>query len=183
MESKKDIRKHVLEIRNLMTDTEWEEKTRSIFYKVVTHPFFLQADTIYCYADYRREVGTHQIIEYAWNLGKKVALPKVDGDEMEFHYIQSFDQLEEGFKGIREPKQTHPANAKNVLVIMPGAAFDLKCNRIGYGKGYYDKFLQIHPEYRTIAIAFELQILDNIPAYTHDICPDIIITEENTYER
>ena len=183
MESKKDIRKRVLEKRNCIPDKEWEDKSRLICEKVVTHPFFLQADAIYCYVDYRREVGTAGIIEQAWMSGKKVASPKVLGDEMEFYYIQSFEDLEEGYKGIAEPKQTNLALDENVLIIMPGAAFDATCNRIGYGKGYYDKYLQAHRDYKTIAIAFELQIVEAIPAEVYDICPDIIITEEKTYVR
>lgn len=183
MESKKDIRKRVLEKRNLITDKEWEEKSRLIYEKVVTHPFFLETDAIYCYVDYRRETGTYAIIEQAWKLGKKVAAPKVNGDEMEFYYIQSFNDLQDGFKGIPEPRQMHPANDENVLVIMPGAVFDANCNRIGYGKGYYDKYLHAHPNYKTIAIAFELQMVEAIPAEAHDICPNMIITEEKTYEQ
>lgn len=183
MDSKKDIRKHVLDKRNCITDKEWEDKSRLICEKVVTHPFFLQTDAIYCYVDYRREVGTRKIIEHAWMSGKKVAVPKVLGDEMEFYYIQSLVDLEEGYKGIPEPKQTNLAHDENMLVIMPGAAFDKTGNRIGYGKGYYDKYLQIHPNCKTIALAFELQMLEAITADTHDICPNIIITEEKTYER
>lgn len=183
MDSKKDIRRRVLEKRNCISDKEWEDKSRLICKKVVTHPFFLQADVIYCYVDYRREVGTREIIELAWMLEKKVAVPKVLGEEMEFYYIQSFEDLEEGYKGIYEPKQTDLAHDKNMLVIMPGAAFDRCCNRIGYGKGYYDKYLQIHPYHKTIALAFELQMVDVIPTEVYDVCPDIILTEEKTYER
>lgn len=183
MESKKDIRKSVLEKRNLITDKEWEEKSRHICEKVVTHPFFLEANAIYCYVDYRREVGTRAIIEQAWKSGKKIAVPKVNGDTMDFYYIESFDGLQEGFRGIPEPLPKHLACDENVLVIMPGAAFDRKCNRIGYGKGYYDKYLSTHPHYRTLAIAFELQMIDAIPADAYDICPNIIITEEKIYEQ
>ncbi len=183
MESKKDIRKRVLEKRNCIPDKEWEDKSRLICEKVVTHPFFLQADAIYCYVDYRREVGTRGLIEHAWKQGKKVAAPKVNGDKMEFYYIQSFEDMEEGYKGIAEPKQTNLAHDENVLVIMPGAAFDITCNRIGYGKGYYDKYLHAQPNHKTIAIAFELQMVEAIPTDVYDICPDIIITEEKTYER
>ncbi len=184
MESKKDIRKCVLEKRNCISKQEWEEKSRLICEKVVTHPFFLASDVIYCYVDYRNEVRTREIIETAWEQGKKVAVPKVFGDEMEFHYIQSFEDLEKGYKGIPEPwKECLADDAENVLVIMPGAAFDVTCNRIGYGKGYYDKYLHAHPNYKTLALAFELQMVKHIPAEEYDICPDIIITEENTYER
>lgn len=183
MEAKKDIRKRVLEKRNHMSDKAWEEKSHCIYEKVVTHPFFMEADAVYCYVDYRREVGTRSIIEHAWKTGKKVAVPKVDGDTMEFYYIESFEELQEGFKGIPEPESKHLASDENMLVVMPGAAFDTNCNRIGYGKGYYDKYLHAHPNHKTIAIAFELQMVDTIPADAYDVCPNIVITEENTYER
>lgn len=183
MESKKDIRKRVLAIRQNLTVKEWEEKSLLIYEKVTSHPFFLQADAIYCYIDYRREVATRKMIEHAWKLNKKVAVPKVNEDQMDFYYIHSFEDLQEGFKGILEPEERYPAKDEHVLVLMPGAAYDVMHNRVGYGKGYYDKYLHAHPDYKTIAIAFELQIVEEIPADTFDICPDIIITEEKTYER
>lgn len=183
MESKKDIRKCVLEKRNCISKQEWEEKSRLICEKVVTHPFFLASNVIYCYVDYRNEVRTREIIETAWEQGKKVAVPKVFVDDMEFHYIQSFEGLNEGYRGIPEPKQINLAHDEHALVIMPGTAFDKTCNRIGYGKGYYDKYLHVHPNYKTLALAFELQMVENIPAEDYDICLNMIITEENIYER
>ncbi len=183
MESKKDIRKRVLERRSILTDIEWKERSHKIFEKVVSHPFFLQSDAVYCYVDYQNEVETRAIMSQAWSLGKKVAVPKVIGDDMDFFYIRDFGELENGYKGISEPKGTNLATEKNVLVIMPGAVFDKNCNRIGYGKGFYDKYLSNHLQFKTIAIAFELQIVESIPANAHDIRPDIIITEENLYDR
>ena len=181
MESKKDIRSRVLEKRNCITDKEWEEKSHEIYEKVVTHPFFFEADSIYCYVDYRREVGTRAIIEKSWEMGKKVAVPKVNGTEMNFYYISQFSDLKEGYRGILEPDPQFPASDKKALVIMPGAAFDRNRNRIGYGKGYYDKFLRVHQNYSTIAICFECQLVDQIPATDLDIRPDFLITEENIY--
>jgi len=184
MESKKDIRKRVLTMRNEINKKDWEEKSHLIYEKVVTHPFFLSADSIYCYIDYRNEVGTRAIIEHAWNKQKKVAVPKVEGDEMSFYYIDSFLDLCEGFKGILEPKQNHLATPTGKeLVIMPGAAFDRKCGRIGYGKGYYDKYLSKHPHCKRIALGFDLQIVDDIPTEPYDICPECVITEEHIYEQ
>lgn len=182
MESKKDIRKRLLEKRNCITDIEWEEKSRRIYKNVVTHPFFLEADAIYCYVDYRGEVGTLAIIEKAWEMQKKVAVPKVEGNEMQFYYIQQFSDLQEGYRGILEPKSDFPADDKNVLVILPGAAFDRKRNRIGYGKGFYDRFLNTHRNYHTIAIGFEFQMVNEIPAEPQDLCPQVLITEEHIYD-
>lgn len=181
MELKRDIRKHVLIERNLITREEWTEKSCKIYEKVIAHPFFLNAEEIYCYIDFKNEVGTRNILETAWRLEKKVAVPKIVGKHMEFHYINDFQELSSGCWGILEPIIQNLADGSNVLVIMPGAVFDRAKHRIGYGKGYYDQYLTKHPDYQTMALAFELQMLENIPADTHDICPEIIVTEEHIY--
>lgn len=190
MESKKDIRKYVLEKRGQLSAKDWEEKSHSIYEKVVSHPFFLNAEIIYCYIDYQKEVGTREIIKKAWEDKKKVAVPKVEGSEMSFYFIQKFADLKEGYRGIPEPEPLFLAKVENtsdqtspVLVIVPGAAFDNNCNRIGYGKGYYDKFLSLHKHYHTMALCFACQMVDEIPAESYDIRPEIVITEENSYVR
>jgi 5-formyltetrahydrofolate cyclo-ligase len=85
-----------------MSPEDWEEKSRIITQKVVSHPFFLCADAIYCYVDYRQEVGTRSIIEHAWKAGKKVAVPKIVDDYMEFYYISDF-HLEASFRSYYTP--------------------------------------------------------------------------------
>ncbi len=181
MESKKDIRKRVLEKRNFITREEWEEKSRRIYEKVIAHPFFLSADSIYCYIDYRNEVGTKSIIKKAWELRKKVAVPFISDGQMSFCYINRFEDLKEGYCGIMEPYQMPLAKDEAPLVIMPGAAFDSDRHRIGYGKGFYDKYLGEKPSSHTLALAFEFQMTDGIPADPYDICPEQIITEEHIY--
>ncbi len=181
METKQDIRKRVLEKRNCLNKQEWEEKSDKIFEKVITHPIFLHAEEIYCYIDFRNEVATRKLIETCWNLNKAVAVPKIDGSNMEFYYISSWDDLSSGHWGILEPDQGMLAEGESVCVIMPGAVFDRKRNRIGYGKGYYDSYLRLHPDYQTIALAFELQMEESIPSEDHDILPQYIITEEQVY--
>ena len=183
METKKDIRKHVLKKRDCMSKEEWEESSRKIYEKVVSHPFFLNADTIYCYMNYRNEVDTRHIIKRAWELHKKVAIPKVDGDEMHFYYISDFTNLLEGYRGIQEPKTKYPANDENALMIMPGVAFDKNRNRIGYGKGFYDKYLDKHPKFQTIARAFSCQITEEMKPDAFDYKPKIIITEDYVYDK
>ena len=178
MASKKDIRKHVLVKRSAMSKNEWVKKSHLICEKVTNHPFFLKADEIYCYMDFRNEVATKEILEFAWSHQKKVAVPKIQGDTMNFYYINGVDELKEGYFGILEPVVEKIAEGENVLVLMPGAAYDDQRHRIGYGKGFYDRFLEKHPNYHTMALAFELQMTENIPAEKHDICPEIIITEE-----
>ena len=181
MEQKKDIRKQVLTIRKHISKKEWEEKSRVISSKVITHPFFLNADTIYCYVDYKNEVGTRAIIEEAWKLGKRVAVPKIVEDEMLFYYIESYSDLAEGYKGIPEPNTEECACTEEGLVIMPGVAFDYNRHRLGYGKGFYDRYLCTKKQLCTLAICFECQMVEDIPTDKYDIFPEVLITEERTY--
>ena len=181
MDSKKDIRKRVLNLRNSMKETEWEANSNRIYEKVVTHSFFLEEDHIYCFVNYQKEVNTKRIIEKAWSLNKTVLVPKIYGDEMKFHKIESFNELQEGYKGILEPSNDNIFDSAQGLVIMPGVAFDKKRNRVGYGKGFYDRFLEKHPNLKTMGIAFQLQVLENVPFDSQDIKPEILITEEEIY--
>ncbi len=182
METKKDIRKRVLEIRNGLRIDELKNKSHIICKKLMSHPFFLEADVVGCYLDYRNEVQTREIIEQAWRMQKKVAVPRVEDDEMSFYYLSSFSDLREGYRGIMEPNEHTIADMHNALVIMPGVAFDKRRNRIGYGKGFYDKFMSRHSGAKSIAIAFECQIVDEIERGLFDYCPDILMTEENIYD-
>ena len=181
MDLKKDIRKRVLDRRENMSKEEWAENSRNIYEKVVTHSFFLDTDILYCYMDYKNEVSTRMIIQKAWELNKTVYVPKVNGEEMTFHPIRSFLELEECYRGIPEPT-SNPVNIINPgLVIIPGVAFDRNLNRVGYGKGYYDRFLSHNDNLRTLAICFELQLEEKIPSDSFDIRPEVLITERHVY--
>lgn len=181
METKQDIRKRILAKRSGMSEKEWFEKSRIICEKIISHPLFRQAEDVYCYVDYNHEADTHQILKKAWAAGKKIAVPRVEGNDMEFYYLRSFDELSPGYFGIPEPVTDYPACGKEALVIMPGVVFDRNRHRIGYGKGFYDRYLKSHSEYRTIAVAFDFQVEKTIPSEAHDICPEVLITEENLY--
>ncbi len=181
METKKEIRNRIRQKRNLIAPKELEEKSHTICQNVISHPFFLNAEEIYCYVDFRSEVKTNEILEAAWKCGKKVAVPKTEDGDMKFYYIHSKRDLSLGNLGIEEPQTEEFAHGDNVLVIMPGVAFDAHRHRIGYGGGYYDKYLMQHADCHTIALAFELQIISDIPAKSYDICPEVIITEEHIY--
>ena len=129
----------------------------------------------------KETVETKSIIRKAWELGKRVAVPKIEGEDMKFYYISDFSDLKEGYRGILEPENNFYAKDTHALVIMPGVAFDRNRNRIGYGKGFYDKFMDKHPAYHTIALAFECQMLDAIDAEKLDYRPEVLITEEKLY--
>lgn len=182
MVKKKDIRKNVLYKRDQIGDKEWEANSNIIFNKVVSHSFFLEEEHILCFLNYQSEVDTRQIIKCAWAAGKTVYAPRIDGDIMNFYRISSLDDLREGYKSIPEPIGNERFDGNSGLVIMPGVVFDKSRNRIGYGKGYYDRYLSEHPKLKTLAIAFSLQVLDQIPVEQFDIKPEVLMTEENTYD-
>lgn len=187
METKKVIRNRVLKERKALSKEERYEMSQRIAEKVTTHPFFAEADVIFLYADYNGEVETEGIAKKARKAGKQVAVPRVAGDVMEFYGVVSAENLEPGCMGILEPKNNCPSMEHlspevKVLVIMPGAVFDKYRHRIGYGGGYYDKYLSNHPKYDTMAIAYDFQVLDEIPSESFDVKPDVILTESCTYE-
>ena len=161
-----------------MSEKEWQEKNAAIVRRVSTHGWLLQAEGSYCYVEYQREVCTKEIIEQAWISKKRVGVPRIDDCRMEFYYLTEFSQLEKGFCGILEPKNCEMANGRHPLVIMPGAVFDVQRHRIGYGGGFYDKYLETHTDCKTMALAFSFQVEKAIPFEMHDICPHMIITEE-----
>jgi 5-formyltetrahydrofolate cyclo-ligase len=100
---------------------------------------------------------------------------------MEFHYMQSFDDVEAGYKGIQEPKKADLACGEQALIIMPAVVVDYACNRIGYGGGYYDKYVATNPEYQSLLLAFDLQVVDFLPREPFDQPANMLVTETRIY--
>lgn len=142
-------------------------------------PAYKEAALLLAYVDAKREVETRLLMQQAWKDGKKVAAPRVDGDGiMHYYYVESLEDLEPGSFGIMEPKKDCPlCETEEGLLLMPGVAFDEKCHRVGYGGGYYDRYLEKHPGLVHIALAFEFQIFDAVPFEEHDILPEMIVTD------
>lgn len=180
---KQEIRKQVYTLRKAMTKEDWEVKTKTIARSLQQIPAYKSAKSIYLYVDYKNEVGTREIIRKAWKAGKKVYVPKVQGKDMEFFEINTFEDLKPGCKGILEPKGDleKMAIGEDGLMILPGVAFDKDCHRIGYGGGFYDRYLAAHPKLKKIALAFSFQIFEEVAWEEFDISPEMIITEDNIY--
>ena len=181
METKKEIRHKIIRLRKEMDPLVWQQATNDITERVINHPRFLEETDIYCYANYNGEVGTSSIMEEAWKLGKSVWFPRIEGSKMNFYLVESKDDLQPGAYGILEPTGNHIADGEDGLLIMPGVAFDEECHRIGYGGGFYDKYLEKHPNLHAIAIAFELQMYRELPFEEHDIKPEKVVTEKQSY--
>lgn len=188
METKAEIRKRILEVRKGLTDEEAATKSEAIVQKVVKTPEYKEADNILLYADYCREVMTRGIFEDALLHRKRIYFPKVDKmtNTMEFYQIISLRQLERGYMDILEPREDMKMRYKfqpkeDTLAVLPGVAFDTSGYRLGYGKGFYEKFLANRRQISTMALAFACQIIDEIPRDTYDIKMDKIVTEEIIY--
>lgn len=184
-DEKRRIRKNVLALRDAMTPVVRTEKSSRIIKRLFTTEAYLSADVILTYVNYQSEVITTALIEHALADRKLVFAPKVAGEDMDFYRIAGMSSLTEGYRGILEPSGDEIIiceNSKNMLMIMPGAVFDEKRHRIGYGKGFYDRYLMRMEELgitiHTLALCFECQVLQNIPYGIHDRKPDFVLTEK-----
>lgn len=177
---KADIRAMVKKQRKELSERELSEKSDEICRKVMALREFSAADMILAYMDCKGEVSTKPLIEKAWRLGKKVAVPRVEGDDMCYYYIDSFADVGDGYFHVPEPLKGQILcrnEAEDALLIVPGVGFDQQRNRCGYGKGFYDRYLAAHKRHFTVALAFDFQIVDEVPTRPEDIRPRILITE------
>ncbi|MDD3653899.1 MAG: 5-formyltetrahydrofolate cyclo-ligase [Desulfotomaculaceae bacterium] len=183
--SKTAIRKTVLRARNALSPEEVAAKSTLIIEKIIAMKEYLQAGTVMVYLDFRNEVQTESLVRKALAAEKRVVVPLTDVSrhELKLSILGNYpDDLQPGAYGILEPRPNcfRPIEPGEInLVIVPGVAFDLCGNRLGYGGGYYDRFLtQTGPDTPFIAPAYELQVLPQVFPGKHDIPVHYLITEK-----
>lgn len=194
METKKELRKQILQKRDALSLQERRKKSQTIIQTILSTQVFQNSDTFLLFASYKSEVDVKKLIESVLQMGKALYLPKVVGEDMEFYKISSVVELSDGYCGIKEPKANVcqkfiVKKEETIFILLPGAVFDKQGRRIGYGKGFYDRFLQkLEKEVPKsnlckMAVAFSCQIVDNgrIKWEEHDISPDYIVTEEEIF--
>lgn len=173
---KKALRAAIREKKRAMTEAQITEKSAALTAQFLATDLYRQARTIYGYLPYNQEVRTVPLLRQALADGKQVAVPKVYGDTMRFILMQDLDAVEKGYAGIPEPVADEPvANDGTALVLMPGLAFDPEGNRMGYGGGFYDKFLEAEPQHPTIALCYDFQMLPHLETEEHDIPVDLVL--------
>lgn len=173
---KKQLRRMIREWKRAMTEAEIQSRSEALAQLLYASEAYRNAKTIYGYLPYNQEVRTVPMLEQALRDGKRVAVPKVFGDEMKFLYLQDLTQVAKGYAGIPEPIADEPvAEDKTALVLMPGLAFDPQGHRIGYGGGFYDKFLAAEPNHPTLALCYEFQLLPKLETEEHDIPVDVVL--------
>lgn len=180
---KKELRKYYREIRSLIEVNEKNQTDKAIEENIIELPEFLSSATVFTYVSTEDEVNTRGIIDYALKLGKKVAVPRTIPEKniMEFYQISSLDDLKPGKYGILEPEAVSKNKilvTDNSVCLVPGLSFDHRGNRLGYGGGYYDRFLS---DYSGVSIGLcrKKQYIDEIlPCDKYDRQVDVLVNED-----
>lgn len=172
-------------MREALSEDEMLNRGYIVMEKTVAHYDFRKAKNILAYMHTGSEVRTDGIIAYGLMLGKKVYVPRVREKEMAFHEIRDINECTPGFMGILEPPEDAPVFAfdketekEDTLMILPGLAFDKKGGRLGYGGGFYDRYLAEHPNCIKMGIAYDFQFIGEVVKDEHDIPVDILITDQ-----
>lgn len=180
--TKDELRAEMKRLRRQLSKEEAEQKSRAAAGAVFALPQYRSAATVMAYMSSFKEISTAAIISDAIK-HKRLVLPVSNTDSLTItpSYLKSESDLVKGAYGIYEPRVIEPAETDDIdAAIIPGIAFDRRGGRLGFGKGYYDRFLS---EFRGVKIGFcyEFQLIDELPLDSHDIPMDIIITEKRIY--
>ena len=177
---KKELRRHFTEVRKKAGSVD---KDIRIADRLLALNEVADADTVLLFASFGSEINTWDIAEKLLDSGKTIAFPLChENGIMSFHCIQQLSQLKTGAYGIREPDGSLPCPviSDDTICIVPGLAFTEKGARLGYGGGFYDRFIQKYPDMSTIALAYEDMITQALPSERHDAAVKYIVTEERT---
>jgi 5-formyltetrahydrofolate cyclo-ligase len=182
------LRKEILSKRDRLTLQQIASMSGRIELSLLDRSEIKTAKTIFTYVNFRSEVSTREIINQLLHQGKQVAVPITRVKEKRLDIVTISDpenDLVSGYWGIPEPReelvdQRLIAPGDIDVIILPGSVFDKRCGRFGYGGGYYDRLLSQIPAAKRIALAFDLQVVDEIPLKDHDEILDFVITEEQT---
>ena len=174
---KKALRAEIRAKKRALTEEQIVRYSEELAQKLFAHPLYQAAKSIYGYMSYNQEVRTMPILRQAQADGKRVAVPKVYGEtDMRFLWLDDPARIAPGAYGIPEPVDDGPeADDPAALVLMPGLAFDPQGHRLGYGGGFYDRFLAAEP-HPTIALCYAFQLLPQLETEAHDIPVDAVLS-------
>lgn len=179
MTDKNGLRKFYTQLRNGINSSDKISVDESIFTFFINSRYCVDFDLYLCYVSFRSEVDTHNIIQYLLDNNKRVAVPVCKNGAMNFFEIRSLESLQPGLFGILTPEQAEAdliTDFTNALCLVPALAYDYFGNRLGYGGGYYDRFLKEHNP-QTLGFAYRKCFCDRIPAESFDIKIKTVLTE------
>lgn len=184
---KREMRKIIINSRDQLDAECRRSKDEKIFQSFINSTFYKNSKVIFTFVSFGSEVDTKNMIDQAIKDGKEVCVPRVISKDKGFcvYRIHGLEDLETGFYNILEPKTyCKMVDIQTIdLVIMPGVAFDSRGGRIGYGGGFYDRFLKdMNQQVKKIALAYELQLQPFIPMFEHDVRIDGLISERRILE-
>ncbi|GBD06685.1 5-formyltetrahydrofolate cyclo-ligase [bacterium HR21] len=185
LQRKAELRRIALERRAALPEARRRDFSARICRYVLAHPWIQQAQKVHTYCSFGTEVETHTLCQWLLQLGKRVAVPVVVGTELRHAWISAQTRFRSNRWGIPEPEvspeELLPAEALGLgahdVVLVPVVAYDRWLHRLGYGRGYYDRFLSLVAA-RRIGLAFSVQAFDMLPHGAHDLTLDALITEE-----
>ncbi len=180
MNNKKELRRLYRSIRESVSTDEKQKLDKMIFSEFINSGFVEKHDVFLVYLSVKDEIDTCSLIEYLFECGKTVAIPFCEGKTMRFCKINSFDDTQEGTFGIptaRNPVFLRKDEIKGSLCIVPALSIDRNGNRLGYGGGFYDRFLSEN-DVVTVALCYERCLCESIPADLFDIPVQYILTEK-----
>ena len=176
MLDKKALRAEIRAKKRALSPAQIDAYSAALAKKFFAHPLYQNARAIYGYLSYNEEVRTLPVLLQAQKDGKRVAVPKVFGDTMKFLWLDDLTAIAPGYCQIPEPVADSPeADDETALVLMPGLAFDPDGHRLGYGGGFYDRFLAEQPQHPTLALCYDFQMFDHLDTDAHDIPVDAVI--------
>lgn len=175
--NKQDLRAAVRQQKKAMTAAEITQKSEALCRMVLQSAIYRRSKTIYGYLPFNQEVQLLPLLQTALSDGKQVALPKCYGKEMQFILTPNLSRIQYSAFGAPEPMDDEPvASDETALVIVPGLVFDRRGYRIGYGGGYYDRFLLREPNHPTIALCYDFQLIERLNPDPHDIPVDTVFS-------
>ena len=173
---KKELRKRMIATRMTLSKEEVDKASKKIVQQLLVHPCYQDASVIYAYSSIKNEIKLDELFLYAFSEHKILALPKVHGERIDFFTIRHPGDLEIGAFGIYEPGSTCKKAPNPDLILVPGVAFSKDGFRLGYGGGFYDRFLSAHDAY-SIGVGYGFQIIDELPVEHFDQKLSEIVTD------
>ena len=185
-DQKSELRARMLKLRKSIDEEDWETRSETIINELKKIPEFIASDVIHCFVSMndRKEVNTHSLLNDLISSGKKVIVPVTDFEtgELKHSELKSFQDLKENKWGVLEPDEIHPPTKEMDMILVPLLAVDKDFNRLGYGKGFYDRFLKKENAVK-VGLLFDDFLIDQIPVENFDEKLDILITEKMILRR
>lgn len=176
---KKEIRRRLRDCRNQLSEDEIITKSRCITNTLIQSELFKKSGSLFAYLETQNEVLTRPLIEHCFRIGKPVYVPVTQKNEIFFTRLNDFSNLVEADFGILEPKNPIAEEPdENSLFIIPGVGFDQFGTRLGYGAGFYDRYLYRREALSFVGVCFEIQLADKLPKEETDVLMDSVLTEK-----